>query len=42
MLHQLDAWHAEQVAWRIEIVKKIEATLDGCSDHWLGHDTLTH
>lgn len=42
MLHQLDAWHQEQAAWRIAMVERIEATLDGCADHTLGHDTLTH
>lgn len=42
MLHQLDDFHAEQMAWRIAQVKRIEPTIEGASDHWLGHDTLSH
>jgi len=37
-----DAWHAEQSAWRIQQVLRIEPTLEGSADHWLGRDTITH
>lgn len=42
MLHSLDEWHAEQTSWRIAAVRRIEPTIEGASDHTLGHDTITH
>lgn len=42
MLHNLDDWHAQQAAWRIEQVLRIEPLIEGASDHTLGHDTLNH
>lgn len=41
-MHDADEWHAAQATWRIAQVLRIEPTLEGSSDHILGHDTLTN
>lgn len=37
-----DAWHTAEADWRIAQVRRIEPTLEGSDDHYLGRDTITH